>query len=52
MIRRGSRDLLGPSTKRALERLAAGEPGAETGRDGTTNGAAMRVTPVGIASRR
>ena len=38
MIRRGSRDLLGPSTKRALERLAAGEPAAETGRDGTTNG--------------
>ena len=49
MIRRGSRDLLGPSTKRALERLAAGEPVADTGRDGTTNGAAMRVTPVGIA---
>ncbi len=49
MIRRGSRDLLGPSTKRALERLAAGEPAAETGRDGTTNGAAMRVAPVGIA---
>lgn len=49
MIRRGSRDLLGPSTKRALERLAAGEPAAETGRDGTTNGGAMRVAPVGIA---
>jgi ADP-ribosylglycohydrolase len=49
MIRRGSRDLLGPSTKRALERLAGGDPVAETGRDGTTNGAAMRVAPVGIA---
>lgn len=49
MVRRGSRDLLGPSTKRALERLAAGEPAAEAGRDGTTNGAAMRVAPVGIA---
>ncbi|MFC9692003.1 ADP-ribosylglycohydrolase family protein [Kribbella sp. NPDC056951] len=49
MIRRGSLDLLGPSTKRALDRLAAGEPAEQTGRDGTTNGAAMRVAPVGIA---
>ncbi|MGW0522679.1 ADP-ribosylglycohydrolase family protein [Crossiella sp. NPDC003009] len=49
MIRRGSADLLGPSTKLALERLARGEPPTETGRDGTTNGAAMRVAPVGIA---
>ncbi|WP_405060900.1 ADP-ribosylglycohydrolase family protein [Kribbella sp. NBC_01505] len=49
MIRRGSLDLLGPSTKRALDRLAAGEPAEQTGRDGTTNGGAMRVAPVGIA---
>ncbi|GAA0602107.1 ADP-ribosylglycohydrolase family protein [Kribbella sandramycini] len=49
MIRRGSLDLLGPSTKRALDRLASGEPAEQTGRDGTTNGAAMRVAPVGIA---
>ncbi|MGI5130985.1 ADP-ribosylglycohydrolase family protein [Pseudonocardia sp. CA-107938] len=49
VIRRGSLDLLGPSTRRALERLAAGEPITETGRDGTTNGAAMRVAPIGIA---
>ncbi|MCO1581188.1 ADP-ribosylglycohydrolase family protein [Crossiella sp. SN42] len=49
MIRRGSADLLGPSTKLALARLARGEPPTETGRNGTTNGAAMRVTPVGIA---
>jgi ADP-ribosylglycohydrolase len=49
MVRRGSADLLGPSTKRAIERLRAGEPPDEAGRDGTTNGAAMRVTPVGIA---
>jgi ADP-ribosylglycohydrolase len=49
MVRRGSADLLGPSTKRALQRLRAGEPPDEAGRDGTTNGAAMRVTPVGIA---
>ncbi|HEX7350838.1 ADP-ribosylglycohydrolase family protein [Brachybacterium sp.] len=49
MIRRGSRDLLGPSTKVALEKLQAGVPVEETGRFGTTNGAAMRIAPVGIA---
>ena len=49
MVRRGSADLLGPSTKRAILRLRAGEPPDRAGRDGTTNGAAMRVTPVGIA---
>jgi ADP-ribosylglycohydrolase len=49
MVRRGSADLLGPSTKRALQRLRAGESPDEAGRDGTTNGAAMRVAPVGIA---
>jgi len=49
MVRRGSADLLGPSTKRAIERLRAGEPPDEAGRDGTTNGAAMRVAPVGVA---
>lgn len=49
MISRGSRDLLGPSTKAALERLQAGVPVEETGRHGTTNGAAMRIAPVGIA---
>lgn len=49
MVRRGSADLLGPSTSRAIRRLHAGESPDESGRDGTTNGAAMRVTPVGIA---
>jgi ADP-ribosylglycohydrolase len=49
MVRRGSADLLGPSTKRAVQRLRAGESPDESGRDGTTNGAAMRVAPVGIA---
>ena len=49
MAARGSADLLGPSTKRAIARLRAGEPPEEAGRDGTTNGAAMRVAPVGIA---
>jgi ADP-ribosylglycohydrolase len=46
----GSADLLGPSTKRALERIAAGEDVATAGADGTTNGAAMRITPVGICT--
>jgi len=50
MIRRGSRDLLGPSTKRALDRLDAGVPAQEAGREGATNGAAMRITPIGIAT--
>lgn len=49
MIAAGSGDLLGPSTKRALGRIAAGEDISTTGRDGTTNGAAMRIAPVGIA---
>ncbi|MCE0761710.1 ADP-ribosylglycohydrolase family protein [Pseudonocardia kujensis] len=49
MIRRGSLDLLGPSTRRALTRLREGESPDKAGRDGTTNGAAMRVAPVGIA---
>jgi len=49
MRARGSLDLLGPSTKRAVEAVIAGEPATESGRFGTTNGAAMRVTPVGIA---
>ncbi len=50
MIERGSLDLLGPSTKAALEALQSGVPAALAGRSGTTNGAAMRVAPVGIAS--
>ncbi len=49
MAARGSLDLLGPSTKAALSALAAGASPEETGRHGTTNGAAMRITPVGIA---
>ncbi len=47
---RGSRDLLGPSSKAALEALLAGVPPTETGRNGTTNGAAMRIVPVGICT--
>jgi len=47
---RGSLDLLGPSSRAALAALAAGTPPEEAGRHGTTNGAAMRITPVGIAT--
>jgi ADP-ribosylglycohydrolase len=47
---RGSLDLLGPSTSAALARLATGVPPEEAGRNGSTNGAAMRITPVGIAA--
>ncbi|MDX3852676.1 ADP-ribosylglycohydrolase family protein [Streptomyces sp. AK02-01A] len=49
MKAKGSFDLLGPSTKAALDAVARGVPPEEAGRYGTTNGAAMRVTPVGIA---
>ena len=49
MRARGSLDLLGPSTKLALERVRTGADPHCTGREGTTNGAAMRVAPVGVA---
>jgi len=49
MAARGSLDLLGPSTKRAVAAVLAGVPPGETGVAGDTNGAAMRITPVGIA---
>ncbi|WP_209016343.1 ADP-ribosylglycohydrolase family protein [Roseibium sp. RKSG952] len=48
---RGLRDLLGPSSKAALAAMLAGESALETGRNGTTNGAAMRIAPVGIATK-
>ena len=50
MAARGSLDLLGPSTKRALDAIANGTPPAEAGKHGDTNGAAMRITPVGIVA--
>lgn len=49
MKEKGSLDLLGPSTKAALQALAEGVDPELTGRSGTTNGGAMRATPVGIA---
>ncbi|HVN10775.1 MAG TPA: ADP-ribosylglycohydrolase family protein [Kineosporiaceae bacterium] len=48
MRARGSADLLGPSTRRALDAVRAGVPVDRAGRQGDTNGAAMRVAPVGI----
>ncbi len=49
MAERGSLDLLGPSTKRAVAAVLAGTPPDEAGATGATNGAAMRIAPVGIA---
>lgn len=49
MKAKGSFDLLGPSTKAALEALGRGVPPERTGVTGTTNGGAMRAAPVGIA---
>jgi ADP-ribosylglycohydrolase len=45
---RGSLDLLGPSSSAAVSALMAGGPVDEVGRSGATNGAAMRITPVGL----
>ncbi|WP_025128713.1 ADP-ribosylglycohydrolase family protein [Pseudomonas sp. PH1b] len=50
MRAKGSLDLLGPSTKHAIELILAGHSVDDAGRYGTTNGAAMRITPVGIAA--
>jgi ADP-ribosylglycohydrolase len=40
--------LLGPSTSRAIRALMEGGDPSETGRYGTTNGAAMKISPIGI----
>jgi ADP-ribosylglycohydrolase len=50
MEAKGSLDLLGPSTKTAVQRILEGVPASEAGSTGTTNGAAMRIAPVGIAT--
>lgn len=49
MVRRGSADLLGPSTRRALRAVARGVAPELAGASGDTNGAAMRIAPVGVA---
>jgi len=38
----------GPSTRRALDALRKGANPRQSGQQGTTNGAAMRIAPVGI----
>lgn len=43
-----NKSYLGPTSKKALEGIFAGMDPIEVGREGTTNGAAMRVTPIGI----
>ena len=50
MHERGSADLLGPSTRQALAALLAGADIEQAGRRGVTNGAAMRIAPVGVAT--
>lgn len=45
---KGLSDLLGPSSRAAIDALLSGASPLETGRKGTTNGAAMRIAPVGI----
>ena len=45
---RGSLGLLGPSTRRAIDAVRAGTPPEEAGCFGATNGAAMRIAPVGL----
>ena len=43
-----NKSYLGPTSKKALEGIFAGMDPIEVGKTGTTNGAAMRITPVGI----
>ena len=43
-----NKSYLGPTSKKALEGIFAGQDPVEIGREGVTNGAAMRVTPIGI----
>ncbi|MBU2961300.1 ADP-ribosylglycohydrolase family protein [Citreicella sp. C3M06] len=45
---KGLADLLGPSSRRAIDALLAGASPEETGKAGTTNGAAMRISPIGL----
>ena len=40
----------GPSTMRALDAIAKGTPIEKAGIFGTTNGSAMKISPIGIAS--
>ncbi|TRO49089.1 ADP-ribosylglycohydrolase family protein [Candidatus Bathyarchaeota archaeon] len=42
--------LIGPSTSRAIRGLMEGGDPRETGRQGVTNGAAMKISPIGIVN--
>lgn len=44
------RKFIGPSTKKAFDAIKKGEPLEKAGKNGTTNGGAMRIVPVGIIS--
>ena len=48
-VARGSADLLGPSTRAAIQAVREGTAPELAGSNGTTNGAAMRIAPVGVA---
>lgn len=43
-----SSTVIGPSTAKAMEKIDAGVPMEETGLTGTTNGAAMKILPIGL----
>ena len=45
-----SKQVLGPSTRAALEKIAQGADMAEAGKAGTTNGAAMKAAPLGMVA--
>lgn len=45
---RGLLDILGPSSKAALQAIRQGVDPGEAAKNGTTNGAAMRIAPIGI----
>ncbi|PSR27876.1 MAG: ADP-ribosylglycohydrolase [Sulfobacillus benefaciens] len=49
IVEQGGNEQLGPSSRRALDNILRGIPLESAGRWGTTNGAAMRIAPVGIA---
>lgn len=42
-------NFLGPNSARAIDMLRRGQPVTESGATGDTNGAAMRIVPVGLA---
>lgn len=42
-------NFLGPNSAKAIDMLRRGRPVAESGATGDTNGAAMRIVPVGLA---